>query len=349
MLDKNLKQHITTCVIKHLYEQYNHFDTVVCQDDYIKNSFNQFLGSFFSKDHSLEILVNNKIHITNKIFPFVSEKILHSFYTEVSYILSGGESMSYLYEKDTNLPIEQTQKDTIIRIITNLTNGNQSPSLANENNLIFQKPNTSNLIEGTDFTADVFFESTTEIICIEIKTVKPNKGVFKVEKQKILEAKAALKLKYPTQEIKYFLAFPFDPLSDTPCGYDKKRFMDYSVGFTKYFDEAEILLAGELWDYLSGVPNTMEAMIHIINTIATPNFLNELYFLNDSQNSTTQTQNYLDLLERWCLFQEHELVKHAQEIIPKLTNRQLQSLYYQSCFRGGEYQWQRVQTLLELR
>ncbi len=271
-----------------------------------------------------------------------------SFFENTAHILSGGEKKEFTTGKKNNLPIEQSQKDTAIQIITDLTNGNQMPSLANENALIFQMPNTSHLVEGTDFTADVFCESATEIICIEIKTVKPNKGVFKVEKQKILEAKAALKLKYPTKTIHYFLAFPFDPLSDTPCGYNKKHFMEYSVGFTKYFDEAEILLAGEFWDYLSGVPNTMEEIIAIINAIATPNFMNELAFLSEPQNRIVQKQDYLNLLEKWFLFQESELVNNEKQILSKLTTKKLQSLYNQSCFKDGEYKWQRIQTLLTL-
>lgn len=271
-----------------------------------------------------------------------------SFFENTAHILCCGEKKEFTTGKSSNLGIEKTHKETIATIITSLTNGNQQPSLPNENISIFQQPITSNLDAGTDFTADVFFESTTEIVCIEIKTVKPNKSVFKVEKQKILEAKAALKLKYPSKKVSYFLAFPFDPLSDTPCGYDKQRFMDYSVGFTKYFDEAEVLLAGELWDYLSGVPNTMEAILEIINIIATPNFMDELTFLSDVENRINDKENYLTLLEKWFLFQEYDLVHQEEQIKQKLINSKLQSLYNQSCFKDGEYRQNRVQYLLNL-
>jgi hypothetical protein len=105
-------------------------------------------------------------------------------------------------------------------------------------------------------------------------------------------------------------------------------------------------LAGEFWDYLSGVPNTMEAIIEIINTIATPNFMNELALLSEPQNRVKQ--EYLKLLEKWFLFQEYELVNNNKEIEPKLTTNKLQSLYYQSCFKNGEYKWERVKTLLKL-
>ena len=40
-----------------------------------------------------------------------------------------------------------------------------------------------------DFSADVFIEDTNTITAIELKSVKPNSGEMKGEKQKILEKK----------------------------------------------------------------------------------------------------------------------------------------------------------------
>ena len=42
---------------------------------------------------------------------------------------------------------------------------------------------------------------------------------------------------------------------------DKKAFFNYSVDFKKYFESNEVLLAGELWDFLSGDSNTMEQIL----------------------------------------------------------------------------------------
>ncbi len=345
-LSNEIKQQIATQVIRTLYSQFEKFP-----EDVIGNrnapSHEAFISAFSDRLEGKVSSIPTLISLSSWLHG-LNTSLGQSFFENTAHILSGGEKKEFTTSKKNNLSIEQSQKDTAIQIITDLTNGNQTPSLVNENALIFQMPNTSHLLEGTDFTADVFCESATEIVCIEIKTVKPNKSIFKAEKQKILEAKAALKLKYPTKIIHYFLAFPFDPLSDTPCGYDKKHFMDYSVGFTKYFDKAEILLAGEFWDYLSGVPNTMEEIIAIINAIATPNFMNELTFLSEPQNRINQKQDYLNLLEKWFLFQEYELVSNDKQILSKLTTKKLQNLYNQSCFKDGEYKWQRVQTLLTL-
>jgi len=345
-LSNDMKEQIAIQVIRTLYSQFEKFPEDVSGN---RNApFHEaFISAFSDRLDGKVFSIPTLISLSSWLHG-LNTSLGQSFFENTAHILSSGEKKEFTTGKKNNLPIEQSQKDTAIQIITNLTNGNQTPSLLNENALIFQMPSTSNLVEGTDFTADVFCESATEIVCIEIKTVKPNKGVFKVEKQKILEAKAALKPKYPSKEIKYFLAFPFDPLSDTPFGYDKKRFMAYSVGFTKYFDEAEILLAGEFWDFLSCVPNTMEAIIEIINVIATPNFMNELAFLSEPQNRIKQKQDYLNLLEKWFLFQEYELVSNDKQILSKLITKKLQNLYNQSCFKDGEYKWQRVQTLLTL-
>ncbi len=340
------KQQIATQVIRTLYSQFEKFPEDVNNN---RNApFHEaFVKAFSDKLDGKVSSIPTLISLSSWLHG-LNTSLGQSFFENTAQILCGGEKKEFTTGKKNNLPIEQSQKDSVSKIITDLSNGNQNPSLVRENALIFQKPNTSNLVEGTDFTADVFFENSTEVVCIEIKTVKPNKSVFKVEKQKMLEAKAALKLKYPSKEIKYYLAFPFDPLSDTPCGYDKKRFMEYSVGFSKYFDEAEILLGAEFWCYLSGVTGTMEAILEIINTIATPNFMNELAFLSDVENRTNDREKYLILLRKWFLFEECTLVIQEEQIKPKLTDKKLQNLYNQSCFKDGEYKWQRVQSLLGL-
>jgi hypothetical protein len=345
-LNNLVKQQIATQVIRTLYSQFEKFPEDVSGNrnaPFHEAFVNAFSDSLEGKVSSIPTLISLSSWLHG-----LNTSLGQSFFENTAHILCGGEKKEFTTGKKNNLKIEQSQKDDTSKIITDLSNGHQLPNLQNENALIFQQPKISNLVEGTDFTADVFFENNTEVVCLEIKTVKPNKGVFKVEKQKILEAKAALKLKYPTKKIRYFLAFPFDPLSDTPCGYDKKRFMDYSVGFTKYFDGAEILLGAEFWDYLSGVTGTMEAILEIINTIATPNFMDELAFLTEPQNRVKQTKEYLSLLKKWFLFEEHFLITNIEQVKKKISNKNDERILNQSCFKDGEYKWQRVQRLLSL-
>jgi hypothetical protein len=345
-LNNTTKEQIAIQVIRTLYSQFEKFPEDVSNN---RNApFHEaFINAFADKLDGKVASIPTFISLSSWLYG-LNTSLGQSFFENIAQLLCGGEKKEFTTGKKGNPKIEQAQREAITKIITDLSNGNTSPSLQNENTTIFQRTATSNLVEGTDFTADVFFENDTEVVCIEIKTVKPNKGVFKVEKQKILEAKAALKINYPKKQIKYFLAFPFDPLSDTPCGYDKKRFMGHSIGFTKYFDEAEILLGAEFWDYLSGVPQTMEEILGIINTIATPDFINELAFLSEPQNIKKDKQIYLRLLEKWFLFQEYELVNQSVKIKTKLTTKKLENIFHQSCFKEGKYKPQRVEMLCNL-
>jgi hypothetical protein len=345
-LDNTVKQLIAIQVIRTLYTQFEKFpdDATNNRNAPFHEAFlNAFTNQLAGKVTSIPVFISLSSWLHG-----LNTSLGQSFFENVAKILCKGEKKEFTTKKGTNLSVEQTQKTAISTIITDLSNGNQTPSLQKENALIFIKPTLSNLVEGTDFTADVFFENDAEVVCIEIKTVNPNKSVFRAEKEKILEAKAALKLKYPAKEIKYYLAFPFDPLSDTSFGADKTRFMSHSVGFTKYFDADEILLAGEFWDYLSGSQQTMEEILSIINTIATPDFINELTFLSELQNIIEHKQDYLNLLEKWCLYEEYQLVTQSEEIRAKLGSKKLQNLYNQSCFKDGEYNRQRTQELLTL-
>lgn len=241
-----------------------------------------------------------------------------SFLEKTAHILCNGEKKEFTTKRRSVLKISQYQKHFIGNIITELTNGNRLPNLISENSELIA--NTNLEVDATDFTADVFFQDNTQVVCIELKTVKPNKGVFKVEKEKVLEAKIALKNLYPEKQIHYLLGFPFDPLSQTPTGYDKQRYMDYSVGFRKYFDENEFLLSSELWDFLSGEKNTMETIIEIINNIATTEFLTLFEYINNFENVETNKENYLKTLEKWYLFSNIEIVKNFDILKNKSLN-----------------------------
>ena len=104
-----------------------------------------------------------------------------------------------------------------------------------EEGLIFNYIPNEPEVDSLDFTVDCYFERDNEIIAIELKSVRPNSGEGRGEKQKILYAKSALKLLNPNKVVKYFLAFPFDPTSDIPTKYDKDRFFDYLIEFKKFF------------------------------------------------------------------------------------------------------------------
>ncbi|MCL4353452.1 TdeIII family type II restriction endonuclease [Patescibacteria group bacterium] len=186
---------------------------------------------------------------------------LGSGFEALAHILSGGYKKTFT--NNFALKIKSSQAATIERIIRELKSGSK-PNVARENDLIFNFQAKDQDVESLGFTVDNYLEKESYIEGIELKSVRPNSGEGRGEKQKILYAKAAFRLLNSAKEIKYYVGFPFDPTSKTPTGYDKERFFNYLVEFKKFFAFDEVLLATELWDHLSGQKNTMEEVFEII-------------------------------------------------------------------------------------
>jgi hypothetical protein len=183
-------------------------------------------------------------------------------FENIAHILSGGFKRKFT--KGASLNISAKQAAHIGQLITGLKAGSRTPNILEENKLIMDGLSASDPLErALEFTADVYLDSEKWIKCIEMKSVRPNSGESRGEKEKILHAKAAFKRLNPTKEIKFYVGFPFDPTSKTVTGYDKERFMDYLIEFKKFFSPDEILIASELWDHLSGQENTMEEILQI--------------------------------------------------------------------------------------
>jgi len=273
-----------------------------------------------------------------------------SFFENVAHILSGGEKREYTSKKEGNLMITHKQKEEINRIITELSNDKRRPDVEAENKLIFyEHPSEEKKVNAIDFSADVFFEDEDKVVAIELKTVKPNSGEMRGEKHKILEGKAALFNKTPGKQVYFYIGFPFDPTSDTPTGFDKKRFLGSIINMAKYFDPRETLVASELWDLLSDEQKTMENILEIINSISTPQFPEIYQFLNDASNRENKSVKYKEILKRWYLFSELELVESNDEIKNKVQCMRLIRVYNQKPFDSrGRYNLERYNKLKEL-
>jgi len=241
--------------------------------------------------------------------------------------------------------MSQAQQTVITDIVTDLKNGIHAPNLLREDGLIAR----DNGVQDKDvpnFTADCYFDDNQKIVAIEIKTVRPNSGVFKNEKDKILSAKAGLRNAHPSKEIFYYLAFPFDPLSSEETGSDKDAFMNYSVEFRKFFASEEILLADEFWNFLSGDNNTMRQLLDIINAIATPQFMDRYEFLNSSDNRDTDRNRYIQQLTDWNLHSEMNLIQNEVNLLQRIDGQgRMVRKYNQPIFKEGEYNKDRYTAL----
>jgi len=200
------------------------------------------------------------VAISNWIYDL--DTTLENCYESLAHILSGGYKRKFTGA--FTLKVKESQANNIEKIIRELKSGSENPNLKREESLIFDFLKEEKEVDALGFTVDNYFETNDLIEGIELKSVRPNSGEARGEKQKILYAKSAFKLLNPGKEIKYYIGFPFDPTSKTPTGCDKERFFNYLVEFKKFFAFDEVLLAAELWDHLSGQQNTMEEIFEII-------------------------------------------------------------------------------------
>lgn len=344
MLDLFAQQEISIQVIKTHYSRFESFP-----EDSSKNRnapFHEaFLNAFSDKlsnkvpDIPFFISLSSWLH-------GLSTTLGQTFFENVAHFLSSGEKKAFTKVAGYSISVTNKQKEEISNIIIDLKNANRKPELDYENKLLFDAIKNSEKGEAINFTADVFIESEKEINAIELKTVKPNAGIMMGEKQKILEAKAALMHIYPDKKINYFIGFPFDPTSFTPTESDKIRFLNSIVDGIKYFDLREVLLGEELWDFLSGKKGTMKNLLDIINKIATPEFLEIYNYLNESKNRITNQSKYIELLKNWNLFNELEIINLFLKNGGRLDEKRAR-LYWQSIFSNGEYKQNRYINLLK--
>lgn len=188
-------------------------------------------------------------------------------FEQLAHVISGGYKRKFTGA--FTLKVKKSQASSVENIIRELKAGPKVrvPNLKKENKLIFGIEPSEQEVDALGFTVDNYVETNTDIEAIELKSVRPNAGEGRGEKQKILYAKAALKLKNSNKDIKYYIGFPFDPTADKATSYNKQRFFDYLVEFKKFFASEEVLIGAELWDHLSGSKNTMEEILDIIATV----------------------------------------------------------------------------------
>lgn len=278
-----------------------------------------------------------------------------NFFENIAHHISNGEKREYTSRRLGNLKITQTQRNHISQIIADLSNTTEKPNLERENKLLFAG-NDDKLINSMDFSVDIFVLDDDSVCAIELKSVKPNSGEMKGEKQKILEGKAALYRKLPGRKIKFFMGFPFDPTVNTEqeaaTSFDKDRFLGQIINMTKYFDKDETLVAPELWDFLSGETQTMEQILEIINNISTVDFMDKYKYLINIENRVQQ--KYKEILAEWFLFSEYELIENNELIKERINGDvKLKRVYNKQLFENsnskkGLYRFDRYTELQNL-
>lgn len=314
-----------------------------------------FLKAFADKlqykvsDTNFMISLNSWLHGLNTT-------IGQNFFENVAHHLCDGEKREYTSGRLGIQEIPLRLKNKIDEIHTSFGENTNKPNLLEENSaikhILDNLNNNDKIVHSTDFSTDVYFETEENIIAIELKSVKPNSGQMKLEKLKILEGKSALMYKNPNKNVCFYIGFPFDPTVDisaeNPCSYNKTRLMDSVISLNKYFAPEEVLIASELWNLLSGSNGTMEEILEIINTIATPQFMDKFTYLLENRNRNKA--RYREILDEWYLKSEIELLDRDEEINQAISgNTTLNRVYNKTPFNNkGIYNSDRYYKLINL-
>ncbi|MEG2068055.1 MAG: TdeIII family type II restriction endonuclease [Tannerellaceae bacterium] len=342
MIAKRKTERISHIVISVLYSRFENFpeDAAGNRNAPFHMAFlNAFTDKFQGKvpDIPYFITMSSWLH-------GLSTTLGQTFFEKTAHILSDGDKREYTSKKLGLLKITESQAAEVTNIISELYNNVHEPNIEREEQKLYAL-SSGKEVEATGFSADVYYETTDEIIAIELKSVKPNSGEMRGEKKKILEGKAALKRLNPGKNIKFYVGFPFDP-TGSGVEYDKVRFANTVINLRKSFALDEILIAGELWDKLSGVIGTMQTLLDVINKIASPDFIEKFNYINNINNR--RTPRYVDILEEWNLFEEISIVSNIDTLIEKSkTNSSLQKLINNNLFdNSGKYKIDRAIDLI---
>lgn len=340
-MNKNCKQEIAKAIISVLKSRFDSFPEATEQT---RNApfHKAFLQAFSEKFDESGTNVDAMISMSSWMHG-LNTTLGQSFFENVAHILCSGDKRAFY---GTEYRIYSEQERAINEIMTSLKNSDAEPDIDYEDNVL-SKCAFGKLIKGTNFTADCYIEDNKSITAIELKSVRPNSGETRGEKQKILKAKAALRIKYPEKSIRYIFGFPFDPTAPKDTEYDKKRFMKNMVEFSKFCNEDEILLADEFWSFLSGEDNTMQELLNLIRIIATPEFLNNFNFINNADNLINHTSEYISIVNKWCLYDEVRIADNISLLKSTNCKRTEKALFIRPFSNYGKYNTNRASTLLE--
>lgn len=324
------KEKIAQVVIKVLHSR---FDSFPLKDGDGRNApfHTAFLQAFKNKLEDRVQNIPDFISLSSWMHG-LNTSLGQSFFEPVAHILCDGEKREFKSKR-----VFTNQINAIAGIMTDLKNGNKLPSQMEEDNIITQNANGEEK-DAPNFIADCFYETDDEVVAIELKSVRPNSGEMRGEKQKILIGRAVLQKLYPDKKVKYIFGFPFDPTAGENVTYDKARFLSYLVEANKFVAHEDFLIADELWSFLASEESgVMQEILDIINRIATPAFMNKF---NQLQDKDTGIEEKKAILAEWYLCSEVKIIETVEK-----TKKNCR-LYNQSIFKtDGTYNDRRLKLL----
>lgn len=290
-----------------------------------------FLRAFYNKLNFKDDDEARKYLNLASWFQGLNTTLGQTYFEGVARILINGSKKTF-----KKCLIGENVANKISDIINKLKAGEEPPNLAKENKELKEAIESSNGVskKGLKFTADVYFEDKEKVVMIELKSVKPNSGEMRGEKEKILYGKAHFMTTKPNKKVYYYIGFPFDPTvpPSKPCSYNKDNFMNSLIEFKKFFAKDEFLIGSELWDFLSGKKGTMNEILSIIKSIASRDFENKFNTINtftfvESDKNTEKLfvnekifKEYIGILKEWNLYSEIGYAIKIKDKIAEINN-----------------------------
>lgn len=298
-----------------------------------------FLNAFSDRFSKMNISNPGKLITLSSWLHGLNTTLGQSFFENVAQIISDGEKRDF-----TEITLYTESQNKINEIISDLKNGQHNPNMIKENELIFNSGNKEEL-KAPQFTADLYVETNKEIKAYELKSVRPNSGEMRGEKEKILRGKAYLKKENPHKDVYYYLCVPYDPTeTENETAYDKERYMRYSIEFNKFIAADELLLSSEFWNHLSGKSGTMEYVLNIIRKIAKPDFFEKYCYINKPEN--IGTEKYKHIAQEWFLKSEVKISQNIDKLYSIAEeDKKLQKDLHKTSFKKGEYNFKRSEDL----
>lgn len=265
----------------------------------------------------------NTPQFTN-VNPYKLAMILEwSFFEKIAHILSNGDRRRFVASEGTGLKITLSQKKIIDEIIRDLEWGSIQPSREEEDTKLARALPDAAIELIDDFIASIFVETDESVEIVVLKPANFHSWDMQREKADILRTKAALRIKFPSKQLRLYWGFPFDPWCDLPTDANKLSFINKLHEGGRYLAYDEILLAGELWDRLSEDSNTLEQILAIIRLVAVSDFLERYRFLNDPLNVDKDRVVYARLLADWNLDREFRIVENIDDIRRALKEKKI--------------------------
>src|SRR5690606_15139560 len=149
-LDNSIKEKIALEVIRTLVSRFDNFP-----EDAANNRNAPFHEAFLEafKDKLEESVSDIPFFISLSSWMHgLNTTLGQNFFENIAHNISNGEKREYTSGKLKNLPITQTQRDHIAKIIADLSNSTKVPNLEGENELLFVDYNAEE-INAMDFSA----------------------------------------------------------------------------------------------------------------------------------------------------------------------------------------------------